>query len=219
MLQTGAIQGTSNQGTALQGTNKSLGQDQFLNLLIAQLKNQDPLNPVDNTQMIAQLAQFSQLEQTKQMTDALNTFIQQQTNANATGLVSLIGRQVTAAGSFVSLRAGAPTSLSYQLAGNASKVVVQVLNSSGTAVRTFGLVNQASGNRSIAWDGKDDRGNALPAGAYAFTVTASTTNGTPVAANTRTTGLVTGIQFDNNGPLIVLDSGQPVTPTQILSVQ
>ena len=219
MLQTSAIQTTSNQGTSLANPAQALGQDQFLKLLLAQLQNQDPLNPVDNTQMISQLAQFSQLEQTKQMTDALNTFIQQQTTANATNLVSLIGRQVTASGSSLSLTPGTPTPLAYQLAGNASKVTVQVTNSSGIPVRTYAVVNQAAGNRSITWDGKDDNGNLLPAGNYSFTVSASAADGTPVAANTVTAGTVVGIVLNNNTPMVVLNSGQTIASTQILALQ
>ena len=220
MLQAPAIQPTSNQGTNLQSAaNKTLGQEAFLNLLIAQLRNQDPLNPVDNTQMIAQLAQFSQLEQTKQMTDALSTFVQQQNNANATSLVTLLGRQVTASGSSVSLTAGTPPSLSYQLSGNASKVTVQVLNAAGAPVRTYALVNQAAGNQSIAWDGKDSSGNRLPPGMYSFGVTATAANGSPVTVQTTTIGTVSGIKFESTGPMVTLDSGQAFSPTQILSVQ
>jgi flagellar basal-body rod modification protein FlgD len=220
MLQTATIQATSNQGTSLQSaTNKALGQEAFLHLLIAQLRNQDPLNPVDNTEMISQLAQFSQLEQTKQMTDALSSFVEQQNNANATNLVTLLGRQVTATGSSVSLTAGTPPSLSYQLAANASKVTVQVLNGAGAPVRTYALLNQNAGNQSIAWDGKDSSGNRLPPGIYSFAVTATAANGTPVTAQTTNTGTVSGIQFNSSGPMVVLESGQAVSPTQIVSVQ
>jgi flagellar basal-body rod modification protein FlgD len=220
MIQTSAIQTTSNQATTLQSAaNKTMGQEAFLKLLIAQLQNQDPLNPVDNTQMIAQLAQFSQLEQAKQMTDSLNSFIQQQTNANANGLVSMIGRQVTASGSSVSLTSGVSSTLSYELTGNAAKVTVQVMNSAGSPVRTFNVVNQAAGNRSISWDGRSDNGSPLPAGTYTCDVSATGANGTAVTANTTNVGTVTGIRFNSSGPVMVLSSGQEVAPTQVLSVQ
>jgi flagellar basal-body rod modification protein FlgD len=86
-------QSTAQAQTTVKGPNQTLGQDQFLNLLVAQLKNQDPLKPVDNGEFIAQLAQFSQLEQTKQMTTALNKFIERQDAANTQNLVALFGRQ------------------------------------------------------------------------------------------------------------------------------
>jgi len=97
MVDVTALQQTdSTQAATVKGPNQTLGQDQFLTLLIAQLKHQDPLNPADNAQFIAQLAQFSQLEQTKQMSSALNQFVSQQTVAQSSSLVGLVGRTVMA---------------------------------------------------------------------------------------------------------------------------
>ena len=219
MLETSSIQATSGQAATIKGPNQTLGQDEFLNLLIAQLKNQDPLNPVDNAQFIAQLAQFSQLEQAKQMTTALNTFIQRQDSANATGLVSLIGREVTAMGSSVSLVSGSPVSLSYLLGGNAANVTLQIKNASGATVRTLPFANQVTGTQSVRWDGKDQFGNGLPTGSYSFAVTAAAADGNPVSADAVASGIVTGVRYDQSGPVVVLDSGQSVAPGQILSVR
>jgi flagellar basal-body rod modification protein FlgD len=219
MLETSSIQATSRQAATIKGPDQTLGQDQFLNLLIAQLKNQDPLNPVDNAQFIAQLAQFSQLEQAKQMTTALNTFIQRQDSTNATGLVSLIGRDVTAMGSSMSLVSGTPVSLSYLLGGNAANVTLQIKNPSGVAVRTLTFGNQAGGAQSVRWDGKDQFGNLLPTGSYTFAVTAATADGNPVSADAVASGSVTGVRYDQSGPMLVFDSGQSVAPSQILSVR
>jgi flagellar basal-body rod modification protein FlgD len=219
MLETSSIQATSGQAATIKGPDQTLGQDQFLNLLIAQLKNQDPLNPVDNAQFMAQLAQFSQLEQTKQMTASLNTFIQRQDSANATGLVSFLGREVTAMGSSVSLVSGTPASVSYLLGGNAANVTLQIKNASGVSVRTLTFGNQAAGPQSVRWDGKDQFGNPLPTGSYSFAVTAATADGKPVSADTVASGIVTGDRYDQSGPMVVFDSGQSVAPGQILSVR
>jgi flagellar basal-body rod modification protein FlgD len=219
MLDVTAIQQTSpNPASTVKGPNQALGQDQFLALLIAQLKNQDPLNPVDNGQFIAQLAQFSQLEQAKQMTTALNTFIQRQDISNNNGLVSLIGHPVSALGSSFSLTPGSPVPLSYVLAGDAANVTIQVLNAAGVPVRTLSVPGQTAGTQTVSWDGKDTTGNMQPPGQYSFTVSATDRNGGAVTPTTLAKGVVTGLRFDNGSPMVVLDTGQVIPPSLILAV-
>ncbi len=219
MIDTSSIQGASGQTTVVKGPDQTLGQDQFLNLLVAQLKNQDPLNPVDNSQMMAQLAQFSQLEQTKQMATAMTTFIKQQGAANATGLTALLGKHVTAQGSAFSLTSGTPSPLSFNLEAKASTVTVQVMNAAGVPVRTWKGTDQAAGIQNTLWDGKDDAGNGLPSGPYSFTVTAKGANGAAVAAGTQMTGVVTSVRYDAAGPVLIFDAGQVVQPSSIVNVQ
>jgi flagellar basal-body rod modification protein FlgD len=219
MVDVTAIQQTTpNPAATVKGPNQTLGQDQFLALLIAQLKNQDPLNPVDNTEFIAQLAQFSQLEQAKQMTTALNTFIQRQDIANNNGLVSLIGHPVSALGSSFSLTPNSEVPLSYILAGDAANVTIQVLNAADVPVRTLSTPGQTSGPQTVRWDGKDNSGNALPPGPYSFTVSATDRNGGAVASTTLAKGVVTGLRFDNGSPMVVLDTGQVIPPSLIQAV-
>jgi flagellar basal-body rod modification protein FlgD len=219
MVDLTAIQQTSpNPASTVKDPNQALGQDQFLALLIAQLKNQDPLNPVDNGQFITQLAQFSQLQETQQMTTALNTFIQRQDISNNNGLVSLIGHPVSALGSSFSLTPGSPVPLSYTLAGNAANVTVQVLNAAGVPVRTLSVPGQAAGPQTVQWDGKDTAGNVQPQGQYSFSVSATDGNGAAVTSTTLAGGVVTGLRFDNGSPMVVLDTGQVISPSQILAV-
>ena len=220
MIDVTSVQQTNPTTAAtVKGPNQTLDQDQFLKLLLAQLKHQDPLNPVDNTQFIAQLAQFSQLEQTKQMSSALNKFVTQQNVANNSSLVGLVGRRVSALGSSIALSSGTAAPLSYSLAGEASAVTVQVATATGIPVRTFQLTGQPAGTQTIMWDGKDQSGNQLPTGAYAFTVNATVGKDQPVSATTLQTGQVTAVTFADGTPKIVLSSGQAVTPSQILEVR
>ena len=219
MLETSSILAASGTPTTIKGPEQSLGQDQFLNLLVAQLKNQNPMDPVDNSQMMAQLAQFSQLEQTKQMATAMTTFIKQQGAANATSLTALLGKHVTAQGSGFSLTAGTPSSLGFNLEAKASTVTVQVLNAAGAPVRTWNGIDQPAGTQSMMWDGKDDSGNKVPSGQYTFTVAAKTANGTAVSSSTQMTGVVTSIRYDPSGPVLIFDAGQVVLPSTIVNVQ
>jgi flagellar basal-body rod modification protein FlgD len=218
MLETSSIQAASGQATTIKGPDQTLGQDQFLNLLIAQLKNQDPLNPIDNAEFMAQLAQFSQLEQTKQMASSLNAFIDRQDTANATSLVTLLGKHVTALGSEVSLTSGTPVPLSFTLGGSASTATLQILNSAGVPVRTFAGTNVA-GPQNIMWDGKNDAGTTLPNGNYTFSVNAKGPDGAAVSATTQITGVVTSIRYDGKNPVLVFEGGQTVSQSAILNVK
>jgi len=222
MLDTSSIQalapGSSSQTAVAAAPKQTLGQDQFMNLLIAQLKNQDPLNPVDNSQLMAQLAQFSQLQETQQMAQSLNKFIAQQNTANATNLVTLLGKHVTTNGSSFALTSGTPTPISYTLAANASTATVQILNASGAPVATWTGTNQTAGAQNLLWDGRDGSGNTLPTGLYSFSVSAKGSNGTAVPVTTQTTGIVRSINYDGNGPVLVFDAGQTALPTAIVNV-
>ena len=219
MVDISSIVAASGTSTAIKAPEQTLGQDQFLNLLVAQLKNQNPLDPFDDAQMMAQLAQFSQLEQTKQMTTAMTSFIKQQGAANATGLTALLGKHVTAQGSGVSLTSGTPAPLSFNLEAKASTVTVQVMNASGLPVRTWKGTDQPAGTQTTTWDGKDDLGKTLPTGQYTFTVTAKDAAGAAVSASTQMTGVVTSIRYDATGPVLIFDAGQVVLPSAIVNVQ
>ena len=222
MLDTSSINAvsatSSSPATVAAAPKQTLGQDQFMNLLIAQLKNQDPLNPVDNSQLMAQLAQFSQLQETQQMAQSLNTFIAQQNTANATNLVTLLSKHVTTSGSTFSLKSGTPAPISYTLAANASTATVQILNASGMPVATWTGTNQTAGSQNLTWDGRDSSGNALPTGTYSFTVSAKAANGAAVSTTTQTTDIVRSINYDGNGPVLVFDAGQKALPSAIVNV-
>jgi flagellar basal-body rod modification protein FlgD len=220
MVDVTSIQQTTPQAdSTAKSPTQTLGQDQFLNLLVAQLKNQDPLKPVDNEQFIAELAQFSQLEQTKQMTTSFQKFIDTQTAANNQALVSLIGANVAAAGSTVALTPGTSAPLTYQLAGDATSVLVKISNAAGVPVRTLTMGSQAAGVQTVLWDGRDDLRNPLAQGQYSFAVSASAKDNVAVSATTMQTGTVTGVNYQDGAPKLLLNTGQTIAPAQIMEIR
>ena len=152
------------------------------------------------------------------MAQSLNKFIAQQNTANATNLVTLLGKHVTTNGSTFALTSGTPTPISYTLAANASTATVQILNASGVPVATWTGSNQTAGAQNLMWDGRDSSGNTLPTGLYSFSVSAKAANGAAVSATTQTTGIVRSINYDGNGPVLVFDAGQTALPTAIVNV-
>ena len=151
---------------------KDATQDRFLKLLIAQMKNQDPLNPLDNAQVTSQLAQISTVQGIGQLNDSLGTMLGQ---IQATQAIALTGHQVLIDGSSLTL-ASTPAGLSakggFDLAQHAERVIVDVKNSQGQVVAQLNLGAQDAGPGAFTWDGQLSTGGAAPAGKYTFEVKA-----------------------------------------------
>ena len=190
----------------------ALGQEQFLKLLIEQLKNQDPLNPMDSTDFTAQLAQFSSLEQLFGINKNLAAMQDYSATTNRLSALDMIGKQVTFSGSgTVSLgEEVGSVPLKFDLADNANQVTVTITNETGQEVARLDLGYQDAGSRQISWDGLDENGQPLPAGNYNFQVTAADEMGNSVDVTLYGSGLVRGIETDSDTgqTVVVLASGQ-----------
>lgn len=184
---------------------KQLGQDDFLKLLVTQLKNQNPLEPIANEAFIAQLAQFSQLEQSTKIANLMQQNLDAQAANKQISLVPLVGRNVMINGASVELGSG-PATLGYTLAGDASSVEVSVLNASGVAIRTTDLGAQAAGANLVTWDGTDQNGQAMPAGTYSFSVTAKDVQGNDVGTTLSSLATVLGVRMEEGVAKLVIGS-------------
>lgn len=178
---------------------KDLGKNDFLQLLVTQLRNQDPLSPMQDQAFIAQLAQFSQLEQLENMTSSLETstqvdYIMSQTIAN-TMATTLIGKTVIAEGADFYLALDEQANLSYRLDTDASSVTIKIYNDSGSLVRTIQQEDIPEGNNTYTWDGRDDRGNQVSPGAYSYEVSASSLTGENIIVSKRVIGPVESVKY------------------------
>lgn len=158
-----------------------LGKNDFLTLLVTKLQHQDPLNPMDDQDFIAQLAQFSSLEQMHNIAEGISTsnqwdYLQMQSlnNVMASGL---IGKEVKAAYDSIYLEAGDSSQISYTLPQQASEVTFTIVDASGNTVATITETNVAPGTHTIAWDGKDSFGNRAPEGLYSVVADAAGPDG------------------------------------------
>lgn len=203
-----AISGIQTNTTATQTqtkdplTQQTVTQDDFLKLLIAQLQNQDPLNPMDNQQFAAQLATFNSLGQLISINGKLGDMQKGQGAAEQFNAASLIGKEITSAGSTVNLGSGGAAKVGYQLGANASRVVISILDGAGKLVRQIEAGAQSAGEKSVTWDGKDSSGRQAAGGLYNFDVSAFDTHGKAVAASARVRGVVTGVKFDGSEPVL-----------------
>jgi len=190
----------------------ALGQEQFLKLLIEQLKNQDPMKPMDSTDFTAQLAQFSSLEQLFGVNKNLAAMQDYSATTNRLSALSMIGKQVTFSGSgTVSLgEEVGSVPLKFDLADNANQTTVTITNETGQEVSRLDLGYQDAGSRQISWDGLDETGQPLPAGSYNFQVVAADEMGNSVDVTMYGSGLVQGIGTDNDSgqTVVILASGQ-----------
>jgi flagellar basal-body rod modification protein FlgD len=209
----GSITNTAAGTAQSTSATKSLGKDDFLKMLLAQLKNQDPLNPLDGTDFAAQLAQFSSLEQLTNMSTELSTLGLYQMTASNVQAVGLIGKEVTARGDNTVKAAGAPVSLSYELPADASTVSVKIYNEAGDLVKTIDGGTQNDGVNSVTWNCSD-----APAGNYTFDVDAKDAGGNAITATTITSGQVTAVHFKDNAIMLTVN-GRDIAFSDIVSVK
>ncbi len=196
----------------------ALGKEDFLRLLVTQLGNQDPMNPANSTQFVAQLAQFASLEQLMGVNQGLDLIGMAQTASTSAQMVGFIGKHIAYRGDQLHVRDGKAGDVVVDLESKADDVKVTVRDAQGRVVRTLDVGGLGEGTQHIAFDGLDDEGNPLPDGSYSVEVAASDDNGDPVSVSLRSEGVVTGVVFDKGYPELVLDDGSKVAIGQVLSV-
>lgn len=193
-----------------------LGKDDFLQLLVAQLSSQDPLNPMDSREFSAQLAQFSSLEQMTNINNTLEELVTAQLAMGNSSMISLIGKLVDVPGDSFEHTQGKTTALTYSLSKEASSTTIEVYNAAGTLVNTINGAG-AAGSNLANWNGLDSEGNPAGSGLYTFKVQATDSAGNIVTAATFTTGLVTDVLFEQGGAFAVVN-GQKIAAAQITRV-
>ena len=198
--------------TAATGKNTSssediMGKQDFLTLLVAQLQNQDPLNPDDATEFTAQLAQFSSLEQLTNLNDSMDNMVTSNTNSDRLSTLQTIGKDVAYSSSEFTYT-GEPVALGYQLDGTASSVELSV-RLAGQVIRTLNGKELTAGNHYLTWDGLSDNGESAPLGNYAFALQATATSGETISVTPLIRSEVTGVDLEGEyGGTLVTKTGE-----------
>ena len=209
---------TQTTTTAADPASQALGKDAFLKLLMAQLKNQDPLQPTDGTQFVTQLATFSQVEQSVAQSTTLSsiaTQLQGLSNAQASGLV---GKTVTMQASSLQWDGTFAATTNVTLGSAAQQVTATIKDSQGNTVRTMSLGAEPAGALPITWNGANDAGQPAPPGTYSVNVNGTDASGQPVNVSQSVSGTVTKVSFDQGYPALMLSTGVSAPISQLVSV-
>ncbi|WP_439893105.1 flagellar hook assembly protein FlgD (plasmid) [Ralstonia sp. 25C] len=205
---------TTNTGNQLAVTSGTDLQNTFMQLLVAQLKNQDPLNPMDNSQMTSQLAQINTVNGIQQLNTTMTNMATQ--NA-ATQASSLIGRSVQVPSSSLTLASGT-ANFGISVPNGADDVVVTIKDARGNTVRSVDLGQMAPGSGSYAWNGKNDSGTTVADGTYSISVSAML-GGKTTTANATGADKVTGVTITNGTTQLQLASGNTAKLSDITTIQ
>ena len=163
---------TGGVGVTSKAAAETLGQGDFLKLMTAQMQNQDPFSPVDNTQMVAQMAQFSQLAGISEMSTTLKAIGEKLGVGSTADAVSYIGRTVLTKGNVAYGRTTGGLAGAVELSGDASNVRVTIADASGATLKTLSLGSRRQGTASYEWDGQTESGSDAGTGPFTVTVTA-----------------------------------------------
>ena len=214
---TGSASGSTSSTGGASGTSASDLQNTFLQLLVAQLKNQDPTNPMDSSQMTSQLAQINTVSGISQLNTTLSSLATQLTAGQQSQAALLIGQTVLAPGNTVPVASGKASAFGVQLDNAVGDLQVVVKNSAGTIVSSLDLGKQSAGTIPVGWTPTDAAGNALPDGNYTISAV-GTINGQPATATTLTSATVQSVVMQNGAPSLVLSNGTTVGLTGIAAI-
>lgn len=191
---------------------------QFLELMIAQLKNQNPLDPQDGAQFLSQLAQFSSVEGIQKLNVSMNEMAAGFRSGQALQATALVGRQVQVPGQFGDLSQGSSLSGSVELPVSSTQVNLQIKNNRGELVREVSLGSHDSGNIPFKWDGLDAAGQAVTSGRYQISATALQ-DGETVSLETNIAVNVNSVTLGKDGEVTVnLNGLGPVPLSEVKSI-
>ena len=188
----------------------------FLLLLTTQLKNQDPLAPLDATQFVSQLSQLATVEQAIAGNQRLDKIVSALGASATLSNVSLIGHPVEVEDKNAEVKDGT-MSMTYKLDAGAEQAVMTIRDQSGTIIGVQPIDTQA-GEHSFSWDGTDSHGDQVDDGIYNFEVSAVDGDGKPVTGHSYVNATVTRVETTSDGSTLVLSNGSKVAPSAVLAV-
>lgn len=186
----------------------SMDQDDFLTILVAQLTHQDPLSPMEDTDMTSQLAEFSSLEQLTNINDNIVGLNDSMAQTDMLSAVSFIGKEVKAEGYKVSINDGNVSSIYYGFGEPVSSIMMNIYDAEGAIIRTVELGSKEAGSYQYAWDGKNDAGETMPDGLYGIGILGEDAQGQHVMVQTEISGTVDAVVNESGTQYLRLRDGR-----------
>lgn len=187
--------------------NAQMDKDAFFKLMLAQLKHQDPMTPLKNHEMAAQLAQFSSLEQMNNMNSTLSKIESKNSDPQDFQALNLIGKTVAGDSSkVVRSQFDKGHDFNFDLTQDASMVNIKLMSAKGDLVREYKMADLKTGSNKITWNGLNDGGTKQPPGEYFFQIDATSNVGKKIPVNTEFQGTISGLSFSAEGPVLQVGS-------------
>lgn len=215
-----SVNGSKKGASSASGT-----QDRFLKLLVTQMQNQDPLNPMDNAQVTSQMAQLSSVEGIDKLNTTLSTMMANSKSSESLQAANLIGRSALVAGNTIHLESstdkdGKTTTFSafgVEIPANTDDLNVTIKDASGNVVKEYALGKQSAGILPLSWDGTDSKGNTLAKGDYKFSASA-TSGGKAATVNTLSLENINSVTTSTSGVKLNLSNATSVTTEELKQI-
>ncbi len=179
-------------------TDDAMGRDTFLKLLTTQMQNQDPTNPMKNQEFVAQLAQFSSLEQLMGLQSVMEGVYVGVMSMNNASMAALVGSEVVAVGDQVRVEGGEAVGLHFDAASDINGGVITITDEDGKVVNTIEVGAQDEGEFSVTWDGADTDGDVVDDGLYTFHLAGA--DGEELDVQSQVVGTVTEMDYSSGVP-------------------
>ncbi len=206
----------------VQAGNRQLGKDEFLQLLVAQMQNQNPLNPMSGSEFVSQLSQFTSVEQLMKLNAGIDALANSQTlmrkSISNTMAASLAGKEVRAVSNRVNLDPGEDCTIPFKLGSTSTLVEISVVDSAGNTVRTVKLENLAAGKHTWKWNGETENGGTAPEGIYEIQISAYNDD-KKIGALTFQEGTAEKVRYTKDGVLLMVNGvGIPLSDVREIGV-
>jgi len=193
-------------------------QNNFMKMLVAQMQNQNPLNPMDNAQFASQLAQMSQLQGIENMRASIDSFVKQVASGRLLDQSAMIGKEVLAAASTVIWDGSSPVNFSVNADAVLSNAKLRITAYDGSIVDEVSLGSLRPDIKSLSWDGNTKEGQSALTGSYRISVEGLTFDGKTAKGNVLTSATVQSVQRAGSAVQVQLNDGRVVNDTQIMQI-
>ncbi len=207
-----------NANNSLVGKGEELDKEAFLLLLVTQFQYQDPLEPSSDTEFVAQLAQFTSLEQMMNLNTSMENLVTEQQKQMTLSAASLIGRDVSARGWNVSVQDGEVSQILYAHDVDIQSGVGNIFASDGTLIASIPIYQTTAGVHEFVWDGKTTTGVTAPDGVYTLAIAAEDANGESVLTDAQISGRVDAVSNYNGSQLLRLNDGRVVDLSEVSEI-